>query len=284
MRRYLLVLSASCSVATSCWGGSFPFDPLIIPALIVHERGTGSGCFMQASNSVYLFTAKHVLFAEPTGTNPPALLSQRAFARTYAAAGETNASERVFNLDLAQLLSLGNIRYPTNRDVVLVHVEDCNPTNRSLVWLLPGFTCVTHAGSLDPFPQEVIACPFKDVDIGADVYMFGYPTSLTAPISGYFDPIQPLLRKGIVAGVNRSGRTIIVDSPSYQGNSGGPVVQVGHPSFGVSTFKIIGLVSAFVPFQEEWENKTLRYSHNIVSNSGYTIVEPIDIALELVWK
>jgi hypothetical protein len=114
--------------------------------------------------------------------------------------------------------------------------------------------------------------------------MFGYPTSLTAPISGFFNPAQPLLRKGIVAGVNRSGRTIIVDSPSYQGNSGGPVLQVEHPSFGVTSFKIIGLVSAFVPFQEEWENKTLRYSHTIVANSGYTIVEPIDIALELVWK
>jgi len=114
--------------------------------------------------------------------------------------------------------------------------------------------------------------------------MFGYPTSLTAPIAGCFDPAQPLLRKGIVAGVNRSGRTIIVDSPAYQGNSGGPVVQVSHPSFEVTTFKIIGLVSAFVPFQEEWENKTLRYSHVIVSNSGYTIIEPIDIALELVWK
>lgn len=284
MRRSLLVLSAACSVASRCWGGSFPFDPLTIPTLIVHERGTGSGCFIQASNSVYLFTAKHVLFAEPVGTNPPALLSQRAVAKTYAATGTTNASERAFSLDLAQLLSLGNVRYSTNRDVVLVRVEDCNPTNLSLVWLLPGFSCVTLAGSLDAYPQVAITCPFKDVDAGADVYMFGYPTSLTAPISGFFNPAQPLLRKGIVAGVNRSGRTIIVDSPSYQGNSGGPVLQVEHPSFGVTSFKIIGLVSAFVPFQEEWENKTLRYSHTIVSNSGYTIVEPIDIALELVWK
>jgi hypothetical protein len=284
MRRYLLVLSASWSVATTCWGGSFPFDPLTIPTLIVHERGTGSGCFIQASNSVYLFTAKHVLFAEPAGTNPPALLSQRAFARTYAVTGETNASERVFNLDLAQLLSSGNIRYSTNRDVVLARVEDCNPTNRALAQLLPGFTCVTPAGSLDAYPQDVIACPFKDVDVGADVYMFGYPTSLTTAISGFFDASQPLLRKGIVAGVNRSGRTIIVDSPAYQGNSGGPVVQVGHPAFNVTTFKIIGLVSRFVPFQEEWENKTLRYSHTILSNSGYTIIEPIDMALELVWK
>jgi hypothetical protein len=114
--------------------------------------------------------------------------------------------------------------------------------------------------------------------------MFGYPISLTGPISAIFDPSEPLLRKGIVAGANLGRKTIIIDCPSYFGNSGGPVIQVDHPSFGVTRFRVIGLVSGFVPFQEEWENKTMRYSHVIKSNSGYTVVEPIDIALELVWR
>jgi hypothetical protein len=59
---------------------------------------------------------------------------------------------------------------------------------------------------------------------------------------------------------------------------------VEHPSFGETSYQIIGIATRIVPFQEEWENKTLRYSHVIVSNSGYTIVEPIDAALELAWK
>ena len=122
-----------------------------------------------------------------------------------------------------------------------------------------------------------------EVDVGADVYMFGYPVSLTGPIRDIFEPSEPLLRKGIVAGVNMGKRTIII-GPSYFGNSGGPVIQVDRSEFGVIQYRIIGVVSGFVPFLEEWENKTMRYSHVIKSNSGYTVVEPIDIALELVWK
>jgi len=114
--------------------------------------------------------------------------------------------------------------------------------------------------------------------------MFGYPTSLTGLIREIFDPSEPLLRKGIVAGINLGKRTIIIDCPAYFGNSGGPVIQIEHPALNQTRFRIIGLVSGFVPFQEEWENKTMGYSHLIKSNSGYTVVEPIEIALELVWK
>jgi len=124
----------------------------------------------------------------------------------------------------------------------------------------------------------------SEVDIGADVFMFGYPISLTGPIRDIFDPSEPLLRKGIVAGINVGRKTIIIDCPSYFGNSGGPVVQVGHPEIGVTTFRIIGVVSGFIPFHEEWENKTMKYSHVLKSNSGYTVIEPIEIATELAWK
>jgi hypothetical protein len=114
--------------------------------------------------------------------------------------------------------------------------------------------------------------------------MFGYPVALTGRLGELFDPTEPLLRKGIVAGINMEKKTVIIDCPSYSGNSGGPVLQVGHPSSDATDFKIIGIVSGFIPFEEEWENKTMKYSHVIKSNSGYTVIEPIDIALDLVWK
>jgi hypothetical protein len=192
-------------------------------------------------------------------------------------------SERVLRLDLAHLMSAGEIRCSTNRDIALVRIEECNPTNLTVSHFLPGVMCTSTNTGLGLFPSN-FACALKDVDVGADVYMFGYPMSLTAPIRAAFDPAQPLLRKGIVAGVNLASRTIIVDCPAYPGNSGGPVIQVEHPSVGDTSYQIIGIATRLVPFQEEWENKTLRYSHVIVSNSGYTIVEPIDAALELVWK
>lgn len=282
MKRVALIGLIAAS-ALRCLSGSLPDDPLTFPVLIVHAKGTGSGCILQLSNSVYLLTAKHVLFAEPDGTNAPALLSPNAAVRAYSAAGSTNVSERNVQLNLAQLLATGEVRFSTNRDVALVRIEECIPTNRSLVVLLPGVTFSTPTRGLSVRPPDVLCC-LTNVGVGADVFMFGYPTSLTAPMRGMFDPTQPLLRKGIVAGINLSRRTIVVDCPAYQGNSGGPVLQVEHPALNVTSFKIIGLVSAFVPFQEEWENKTLRYSHVILSNSGYTLIEPIAVALELVWK
>ena len=243
----------------------------------------GSGCCLQLSNSVYLITAKHVLFSEPEGTNAPALLASIAAIKLYSYVGTSNVSERVFAINLAQLLAAGEIRVSTNRDIALVRVENCESNDLNLATFLPGVMAVTHDTGL-VVHGEKFACRMAEIDVGADVYMFGYPVSLTGPISAIFDPSEPLLRKGIVAGMNTGKRTIIIDCPSYFGNSGGPVIQVDHPEFTVTRFRIIGLVSAFVPFQEEWENKTMRYSHVLKSNSGYTVVEPIDIALDLVWK
>jgi hypothetical protein len=283
MKRTFIVFGLTAIAASRSFAGTLIDDPRTFPALIAHEKGMGSGCFLQLSNSVYLVTAKHVLFAEPNGTNAPALISPTAVVKSYSRAGTTNVSERVFAINLAQLLVAGEVRYSTNRDVALVRVEQCMSNNLNVVRWLPGCAQMSPTGGIDVRNSE-FTCRMSEVDVGAEVYMFGYPTILTGPISDIFDPSEPLLRKGIVAGVNLGRRTIIIDCPSYFGNSGGPVVQVDHPTFGATRFRIIGLVSGFVPFQEEWENKTMRYSHVIKSNSGYTVVEPIDLALDLVWQ
>ena len=285
MKKLLILICVAMALAISCFSRTIPINPLMIPVLIVHEKGAGSDVFLQLSNSVYLATARHVLFSEPEGTNPPVLLSSKATVISYSLSRGTNISERTVNLDLVQLLNAVEVHFSTNRDVALVRIEDCQPSNPEVVRLLPGVTFVTPEVSLKTYSLPNL-CLLSDVDVGADVFMFGYPTSLTAtaPIRNMFDPTQPLLRKGIVAGISPNKRIIIVDCPSYQGNSGGPVLQVDHPSLGEMTFKIIGLVSSFVPFQEEWENKTYRYSYVGISNSGYTVIVPIDAALELVWK
>ena len=266
-----------------CFSATLVEDPRMFPALIMHERGMGSGFFLQLSNSVYLITAKHVLFGESEGTNALQLQSPAAVVKSYSRAGTTNVSERIFNINLAQLMSAGEIRYSTNRDVALARVEQCNSNDTRIVVHLPGFTQASPDSGLNLAGIQ-FTCRTSEVDVGAEVYMFGYPVSLTGPISTIFDPAEPLLRKGVVAGVNLRRKTMIIDCPSYFGNSGGPVIQVDHPSIGVTRFQIIGLVSGFIPFQEEWENKTMRYSHVLKSNSGYTVVEPIDFALDLVWK
>jgi hypothetical protein len=283
MKRTIVLVTMVMATAARCFGGALLEDPRIYPVLIAHDKGMGSGCFLRLSNSVYLVTAKHVLFSEPGGTNAPALLSPAAVVKSYSRAGTTNVSERGLAIGLAQLLIAGEVRFSNNRDVVLVRIEECASNDVNLVSFLPGIAFLSPQSGLQ-IPGPEFICAAKDVDVGAEVFMFGYPTSLTGPISQVFDPSEPLLRKGVVAGVNLARKTIIIDCPSYFGNSGGPVIQVEHPSPFQTRFRIIGLVSGFVPFQEEWENKTMRYSHVLKSNSGYTVVEPIDIALELAWK
>jgi hypothetical protein len=283
MKRNLILFAVTLASAARCFSGALADDPRMYPVLIVHDKGMGSGFFIRSSNSVYLVTAKHVLFSEPEGTNAPALHSAQARVKSYSRAGTTNISERVMAIELAQLLSAGEVRYSANRDVALVRIEACSSDDANSVSLLPGISFLSADKGLQLLGPEVI-CVAKDIEVGADVFMFGYPICLTGPISQLFDPLEPLLRKGVVAGVNLRRKTVIIDCPSYFGNSGGPVVEVDRPSILVTRFRIIGLVSGFVPFEEEWENKTMRYSHVTKSNSGYTVIEPIDIALELVWK
>src|ERR1022692_2135524 len=203
MKTSLVLICLVMTLTSQCLAGTLIVDPLTVPVLIVHEKGVGSGCFLQLSNSVYLVTAKHVLFSEPEGTNPPALLSSKAIVKAYSGIGTTNVSERIISLDLGVLMNAGEIRFSKDRDIALVRVEECNPNDKNFVISLPGMKYTSSAQGLTLYSG---LCVLSNVDVGADVYMFGYPISLTAPIRDKFDPAQPLLRKGIVAGVNLAKR------------------------------------------------------------------------------
>lgn len=283
MKRSLIFTGMAAMLTNCCYSGALTKDPRTIPVLVAHNRGLGSGCLLHLSNSVYLVTAKHVILSKSEGTNLPTLLSSTIIAKAYSDVGTTNVSERTLSINVARLWAAGEVRYSTNRDIALIRIEASSANDPNVVRLMEGVEITSDAKSLSVYGRDFV-CPIRDVDVGADVFMFGYPTSLTGPMAAIFDPSEPLLRKGIVAGVNVSRRTIIIDCPSYFGNSGGPVLQVERPSLDVTSYRLIGLVSGFIPFQEEWENKTMNYSHVLKSNSGYTVIEPTDVILQLVWK
>jgi hypothetical protein len=124
----------------------------------------------------------------------------------------------------------------------------------------------------------------EDVLTANDVYVLGYPSSIGIQQVPQIDYTTPLLRKGIVAGINRSSRTIVLDCLMFQGNSGGPVLQVTHDNAFMSHFTVIGVISQYVPFTETWLNTTLSYANMQFHNSGYSIAEPMDAVLELIGK
>jgi hypothetical protein len=121
---------------------------------------------------------------------------------------------------------------------------------------------------------------FESAVVSNDAFVLGYPAAIGVPEIPQIDYSQPLARRGIVAGKNFAKRTLIVDCPTYPGNSGGPVFEVDYAGL-VRTIRLVGVVSEWIPFREKWRNYPFGYENQQMSNSGYTVVEPMDFILEL---
>lgn len=291
LKRFIRSLYINASIAliatatAHSYAKTFAGDPRTFSVLIVSPNSAASGCIMQICNSVYLVTAKHVLFNPPQGTNAPTLRSTIINVKVFSNTTETNTAIRTIIIPLGDELSRQEVRYSADRDIAMVRIEQCDTNNLNRAQTLPGIIVLSQDKDMGlntargPYTSALDA-----TEVGTDVFMFGYPTSLTSGISDIFDPSEPLLRKGVIAGINIPRKVIIIDCPSYFGNSGGPVIEYDRLNYPTPTPRIIGIVSGFVPFQEEWENKTMGYSHVLKSNSGYTVVEPIDTALEMAWQ
>jgi hypothetical protein len=274
-----IILSTICD-DTSIAETAIPPDHLALPVLITLDGdGSASGFFLNSPNYVYLVTASHVLF----DGSPPRLKSHGATLLCWTKDPVT-PDKVILKLDLSQLASDGLILRSKCGDAAVVRFGTRGSRNG-------GDGIVTHTNHVRWLEQSSAQVQganagntkgFDDVFVSNDVYLFGYPSSIGIQEMPQLDYQRPLLRKGIIAGKNPSRRTIILDCPSYYGNSGGPVVQAERLGLGKTEFKIIGIVSQFVPFKETWVNVTHKMSHWEISNSGYTVVMPIDLVLDLI--
>lgn len=271
-----LVFSASLVQAQR----AIPDDNLAYPVLVQFSDSLASGFYLNGTNSVYLVTAKHVLFGPPVNHTNNGVMSLLSYDRDPKEKG-TN----VVQVDMATLWRAGEIKGHPTADVAVVRIADLVRTDsdkqHSAIRFIAGITVstVTHNGFLGVNMDSVQK--YDEVLIGNEVLLFGYPTSLGIQESPQLDPLRPLLRRGIVAGLNPNLRSTIIDCPSYPGNSGGPVVEVDPKGLG-ATFRVVGVVSQFVPFAEKSVNYPITYQNISISNSGYTIVTPMDFVLELV--
>jgi len=123
---------------------------------------------------------------------------------------------------------------------------------------------------------------YSEVLIGNDVYISGFPSSLGIKKIPQIDYHRPLLRKGIVSGKFDTRKTIIIDCPTFGGNSGGPVIELEDVNTGNQNVRVIGIISQFVPFVEKWINLQHRLTNIEFENSGYSVVIPIDKVIELI--
>ncbi len=261
---------------------AIPDDNLAYPVLVTLDNGaTGSAFFLNTRTGIHLVTAAHVLYNDATGD----LRAKKATLLSYSKNPQENG-KNVIQLDLSTLLSEKRIRRHSTEDIAVVHIADAvdgaEKKTLRLVSAASGVSIdeMTPSGILGIGIEGVKR--FEEVLTANTVYVFGYPTSLGIKDLPQIDPLRPLLRFGIIAGTNPARKTIILDCPSYPGNSGGPVLEVEEENFSSRRFRLIGIVSQFVPFTETWVNVTHHYKNLTVSNSGYAIAVSMDPLLELI--
>jgi S1-C subfamily serine protease len=255
-----------------------PEDNLAYPVQVLVQGGGGTGFFVRRDRDLFLVTARHVLANPQTGQ----LWSHEATLRALSKDIKERAVT-VIHLNTAQLQDERQLRTDAIRDVAVMHlgtlkVDGVNTT--------PGVVIT------DRSKAGIIVAPFDyltryaDVDISSQIFMLGYP-SIGVTGGAQIDRTQPLVRGGIVAGVNAALKTIIIDAPVNHGNSGGPVVQLSR----TNRLRIIGIATQFVPVPEDVlpsspgnasdppaSSRTLL----ALGNSGYGVVASSDAIIDLI--
>jgi len=257
---------------------SLPDNSLYLPVLAEIAKSTpeggygyGSGFFLKADSDLYFVTAKHVLFT-PRGE----MLGNEITLFSYPKDSYT-VQPRLMKIDLQVLSAKGHVKSHPTRDIALIRIGKLIEDGTKADYLPE----VVHLGntSLPLATADLgIVRKYNEVLVGDEVITFGYPVSLGLG-SQQLDPSRPLLRKGIIAGLNPLQQTIILDSPSFGGNSGGPVLEREWEGVGYRFF-LIGVVTAFVPYAIRDSNGHETGAKSF--NSGYSIAVPMDYVLELV--
>ncbi len=267
---------------------ALPQDYVKYPVMVSLESGnTASGFYFNDNRgNIYLVTAAHVLFNVESGKALPPLRGDKALLLSYP---EEDLPEPVFiELDLALLKEKGLLGRHATEDaaaVLIGRVEGGGGEKK--VVLSDGVQRKAHASQAATGTilgaHAGMTRSFKQVSIGNEVYTFGFPTSLGIERYPQIDYKRPLLRKGIIAGKNPEKKTLILDCTTHHGNSGGPVIEVVDDSVTETSFWLIGMVTEYIPFEnKQYLGRRRKLKLSNLENSGYSVVLPTDVILELV--
>jgi hypothetical protein len=182
-------------------------------------------------------------------------------------AGSSGINE--FDVILTTMFKNGNVKYHKTQDVAFIKIGMLQKVNQENKVVLSKGVTLKQGKGLIGLGQDTFKL-LNDVIVGNQVFVFGYPTSITS-IDPWLDIKLPLLRKGIIAGKNESLKAIVLDCPAFYGNSGGLVIEAEHVTFSDTKYMAIGLITNYVPFKINW-----------FQNSGYSIVVPMDFVEELI--
>lgn len=245
-------------------------------------RSTGSGFRLKYKEFNFLISAKHVFFND----------SEDLYGDTLIATCPSSPIGNglfIFEVDLRNAIVfkssasdvcailLGRNQPLTQSNVPLKEetAEHKRPTELHLETYINVIEkSAIHITSVDMEATKNL----NDIEIANEVYLMGYPTSLGIKANEYFDVSTPLIRKGIISGINKAKETFIIDCPSYNGNSGGPIIEHGKDGY----FYVIGFVSQYIPYETTWYNNRERIKNVEVANSGFSVCVPFDRIIELI--
>lgn len=307
----LMLLTANLLFAQPAIQPSTIESTVLLEFVIGEITNSGSGIFFKNSdNKIYLITACHV-FSNPTNTEFK-LYGPKLEISAYADIYKSDGSK--VEIDLGNLYTNGFLKYDIEKDVAIVQY---GYLSNNVITTLPQAHCKDlkidiHSNSKLTLADNQLLGTFSNLSLGSDVYFIGYPKSLGIKTMPQYNFNVPLLRKGIIAGINKEKKTFIIDAPGYGGNSGGPVFQVTNSTTIIniggrlelhnnSTTKLIGIVSQRIPYVEAFGNistvtNIITFSNKMtltnmftvtntfayLNNSGYAVAVPVEYAVELI--
>jgi hypothetical protein len=261
-----------------------PIDNLSYPIKIQIGDSSGSGFLVKHENNIYLVTARHVVYRQDLKAGEFVLRDEKLKITCYAFLdAEVQNIPRIYEANLLVLKSNGNIKFNSSVDLVILKIGSIDEKTSGKIANLKFVdglkTLQDSYGSLVHYDLSA-SRKFEMVEITNEVFVLGYPSSLSTSDMKQLDYDAPLARKGIIGGKNQKNRTIILDCPVYGGNSGGLVLEMNDDE---KKIHLIGVVVEFVPFVDQWQNVRMPGLLNTnLHNSGYSIALPVDYIYALI--
>jgi hypothetical protein len=221
----------------------------------------------------YLFSARHVFF-DNSGRRKHDIGTLLAYSDR-----EEDSQRYELQLNLDRLHADGNIKSHPIEDAVVIRLFTVRASESADAFAydaLPGCTVLRRGEGMAMFVHPDLILTAENVWVGNQCFVLGYPTSIGLPEIPQIEMMRPLVRRGAVAGTNRTLRTIILDAQVFPGNSGGPVFQLSR-TFGGAHIRMIGIVSQFIPLR-----RGLLLGVSSVANSGYSVAVSMNPLIALV--
>lgn len=280
---FLAMVLTTASIA-SAQERAIPADNLLYPVLITVKNGSdapvgfGSGFYLNTDQGVYLVTAKHVIAATLPDPNTQQVMVPDARIELLSYSKDQPSQRIILALKVFDVLRSGALQVHPSQDVAVVKIATvvALATDKKEIHLIPGITANEWAESGILGAGKSIVKRFDDVLVGNDAILYGYPVSLALKQNvPLFDPYHPLIRRGLIAGLDAPQHSIIIDGSVFPGNSGGPVIEVDHNAF-QTHFYLIGVLTNFIPRIESTDDFYFQ------QNSGYSVARPMDFVLDLI--